>query len=133
MSTEKPQGTTQEPIPVGSSEIVGRRFPIMQMADPWHELPEQENAIPWEIIAPHEAQAQRNHSQSLQRLAERGGLSPCEAVAVIEDEDYRKRWPYNILTAEQMVKHNTTAILRLRELCANAPSNARSETPERKP
>ena len=118
---------TQKP---GSLErVVGRRFPIMLMADPWHELPVQENAIPWEIIASHEAQAHRNHGQTLQRLAERGGLSPCEAVAIIEDKDYRTRWPYNIMSAEQMVKHNTEAILRLRELCSKAPSNAPDQRP----
>jgi hypothetical protein len=41
-------------------------------------------AIPWSLIEPHERQAERNQSQTLKRLAERGGLSPCEAVAVIE-------------------------------------------------
>ena len=30
--------------------------------------------IPWSVIAPHEAQCQKNHGQSLERLAERGGL-----------------------------------------------------------
>lgn len=47
-------------------------------------------AIPWKAIAPHEAQAQRNHSQSLMRLAERGGLSPCEAVAVMMDQPWKR-------------------------------------------
>ena len=41
-------------------------------------------SIPWSMIAPYEDQAQRNHSQSLERLAERGGLSPGEALAVME-------------------------------------------------
>lgn len=49
---------------------------------------EKTSSIPWEMIAPHERQAQRNHSQTLKRLAERGGLSPCEAVAVMLD----RRW-----------------------------------------
>ena len=44
------------------------------------------HAIPWEMIAPHESQAQLNHGQSLQRLNERGGLSPSEAVAVLENK-----------------------------------------------
>lgn len=46
-------------------------------------------AVPWSMLEPHEAQAQRNHSQSLQRLAERGGLSACEALAVLQDREYR--------------------------------------------
>lgn len=42
-------------------------------------------SIPWAVIAPCEAQALRNHDgQTLERLAERRGLSPCEAVAVLE-------------------------------------------------
>ena len=41
--------------------------------------------IPLDVIAPHEQQALRNHMQTLQRLSERGGLSYCEALAVLED------------------------------------------------
>lgn len=50
-------------------------------------------AIPWALIAPHEAQAQRNHSQSLRRLSSRGGLSPCEAIAIIKDRPWSKVHP----------------------------------------
>ena len=45
--------------------------------------------IPWDIIAPLEAQAHKNHGQTLARLRERGGLSVCEAVAIIEDRHWR--------------------------------------------
>jgi len=38
-----------------------------------------------------ERQAQINHGQTLQRLAERGGLSPCEALAIAERREWRKR------------------------------------------
>lgn len=56
------------------------RFPIM--LDPviaW---------VPWAVMAPHAEQARKNHGQSLQRLAERGGLSCGEALAVIEDREW---------------------------------------------
>lgn len=46
--------------------------------------------IPWALLAPHEKQAQANHSQTLTRLAERGGLSPCEALAVLDDRPYSR-------------------------------------------
>lgn len=60
-------------------------------------------SVPWEIMMPHEAQAQRNHGQSLQRLAERGGLGAGEAWCVVQDmhwgcankgawDDYRAKW-----------------------------------------
>lgn len=42
-------------------------------------------AIPWSMIAPHERQARENHDQSLERLAQRGGLGPYEACLVLED------------------------------------------------
>lgn len=46
--------------------------------------------LPWEMIAPHEQQAQRNHGgQTLKRLAERGGLSNSEALAVLEDRPWK--------------------------------------------
>jgi hypothetical protein len=47
-------------------------------------------SIPWGLIAPHEAQARENHSQSLTGLNGRGGLSACEAVAIIEDRRWEK-------------------------------------------
>lgn len=57
-------------------------------------------SIPWEAIEPHREQAKRNHCQTLERLAERGGLtwreayfvlsdSPCPS-AKCEDVDYRR-------------------------------------------
>ncbi len=57
-----------------------RLFPIMRGP-----------GVPWSLIAPYEAQAQRNHSQTLKRLAERGGLSICEAMAVMSSAEYEKR------------------------------------------
>src|SRR5688572_9553603 len=40
--------------------------------------------IPWEMIAPYEGMAMRLHSQTLKRLAERGGLSPREALCILD-------------------------------------------------
>lgn len=73
---------------------MGDRFPILQSMS--SEVMRKYAAlgcpksIPWAVIAPHERQADRNHGQTLKRLAERGGLSACEAVAVLEDRDYRR-------------------------------------------
>lgn len=60
-----------------------RTFPIMKTGVGGH------GTIPWDFIAPHEQQAQKNHRQSLERLAERGGLSWCEALAVVTDKDWK--------------------------------------------
>lgn len=58
--------------------------------------------IPWRVIAPHALQAMKNHDQTLERLAERGGLSPCEAIAVLEDR-YWSSIPDNTV-AEQLLR-----------------------------
>jgi len=71
-------------------------FPIM--TDPHRglglsrheEVPPCPKSIPWDMIGPHNEQALRNHSQTLTRLKERGGLAPCEAVAVLEDRKWKK-------------------------------------------
>ena len=43
------------------------------------------HGIPWEMLAPHARQAMANHDQTLERLAERGGLDPYEAICILED------------------------------------------------
>ena len=59
-------------------------------------------AIPMTMLEPHERQAQSNHGQSLKRLAERGGLSACEANAILEDRRWHRQGlveSYNALLA----------------------------------
>lgn len=46
--------------------------------------------VPWDFLRPHEQQALDNHSQSLAKLAERGGLGPAEMLAVVEDKSFRE-------------------------------------------
>lgn len=48
------------------------------------------STVPWAFIAPFENGAQRNHHQSLARLNERGGLSVCELLAVIENRKWER-------------------------------------------
>lgn len=65
-----------------------RRFPLLQS---WTSRRDSKTlkSIPWAMIAPHEAQALANHYQTLKRLAERGGLSSSEAVAVLEGRQWK--------------------------------------------
>ena len=65
-----------------------RRFPILTTYDERRRHPDWPQSVPWSLVAPHEAQAKANHYQTLERLAERGGLSPLEMLAVITDRDY---------------------------------------------
>lgn len=63
-----------------------RQFPLLFSRS--RDLPDLKS-IPYEMIEPHEAQAKRNHDQTLQRLAARGGLSPSEACAVLLDRRFQ--------------------------------------------
>jgi hypothetical protein len=67
-----------------------RRFPVLFNDRERREHPDCPRSIPWDVIAPHEAQAQKNHSQTLERLANRGGLHPKEIVAVMLDRPWRE-------------------------------------------
>ena len=71
-----------------------RPFPIIRgqydspyhRGDPLYRTLEQQGvpaSVPWSFVAPHEAQAKSNHDQTLVRLAQRGGLSPGELLAVV--------------------------------------------------
>jgi hypothetical protein len=67
------------------------RFPILYRFSEEREAAQHgwPISVPLRLLAPHEAQAARNHSQTLRRLAQRGGLHPVEILAVISDKDYR--------------------------------------------
>lgn len=82
-------------------------YPIMRDYGKNHDI-----KLPWKLIASHERQALINHDQTLTRLAERGGLSPCEALAILED----RQW-FKIENAEQALK----------EFIAHQYSQARAE------
>jgi hypothetical protein len=45
--------------------------------------------VPWNLVEPHRRQALANHHQTLERLAERGGLDPTELAAVLEDRPWQ--------------------------------------------
>lgn len=49
--------------------------------------------IPFAMIAPHEAQALSNHGQTLERLAQRGGLAACEAIDILEHRPWASAAP----------------------------------------
>jgi hypothetical protein len=46
--------------------------------------------VPWAMIAAHNKQAKLNHcGQDLEHLAKRGGLSACEALAILDDRPWQ--------------------------------------------
>jgi hypothetical protein len=83
--------------------VSDRRFPVL------YGYPQKREddllSVPWDMLAHHAAQAWANHHQTLERLAERGGLGLGEMVAVLEDRPWRPM-------------HQRAAAERLRELVA---------------
>lgn len=65
------------------AKLKERRFPVMHHRN---RFPEAPGFIPWSVIEHHEACAQQNHRQSLDGLAQRGGLDPTEALAVMTNQ-----------------------------------------------
>ena len=67
-----------------------RKFPIIvPRDDKGRDIKNCPRSVPWSLVEPHRAQAMSNHSQTLERLAERGGLSPDELHAVVHDQRWR--------------------------------------------
>ena len=91
-------GYVAVPVPAGALitklyvDFGGHRpvksFPILLSNPERREYPECPPSVPWILVEPHEKQAKANHYQTLARLAQRGGLSPIELLAVLHDQDY---------------------------------------------
>lgn len=77
-----------------------KTFPVLNY-DQYKGAP---SSVPWDLVEIGREQAQKNHYQTLERLAERGGLSPCEMIAVIENR------PWKSMTAADAVDHLNRAI-----------------------
>lgn len=75
--------------------------------------------IPYNIIAPHEAQAIRNHSQTLQRLAERGGLDWTEVLAVLNDRTRAEMGYRFSLRPGEMEEAKEAVLAYIKERCGN--------------
>lgn len=79
------------------------------------------------MIAPHDEQAKINHcEQDLETLRRRGGLSPCEALAILDD----RKWTamdldesHAQLTAriEEYLKQNAYVLARGESATSNTP------------
>ena len=61
-------------------------FPIHSSSQ--RMLPLLPRSVPWEKVAPFDDNAYRNHSQTLYRLAERGGLTWGELRLVVEGKSW---------------------------------------------
>lgn len=63
-----------------------KEFPILSDRDRDTNTETPYCSIPWSLIEPHRKRAEYNHcGQTLERLAQRGGLSPRETLVAIRD------------------------------------------------
>jgi hypothetical protein len=72
-----------------------KRFPVLRYTGFTSEeraLLETLTDVPWAFVEEHEQQALRNHSQTVKRLAERGGLSLWELWCVVHDCEWPEKW-----------------------------------------
>lgn len=60
-------------------KIIDGRYPVIGT--------EPKQYIPYEVLLSHEERAIQNHGQTLERLAERGGLSWFEILCVLEEKN----------------------------------------------
>ncbi len=49
-------------------------------------------SIPWSLIEPHAEQAKKNHDQTLEQLAARGGLGAAEIIPILKGKSYSEFW-----------------------------------------
>lgn len=62
-----------------------RHFKVLRSRHTLDTCPQQ---VPWDLMILHERQAIKNHSQTLEELNQRGGLSPVELYAVLRDRPF---------------------------------------------
>lgn len=73
--------------------LVDVKYPVLLSWDERKRFKQEwEQYVPYGLLLPHEEQAMVNHSQTLERLKERGGLSYHEMLCVIEDKKWPKEW-----------------------------------------
>lgn len=87
-----------------------RKFPLILTNDKGQK---SKGAISWELAELLRVRAERNHSQTLERLAERGGLSPFEAACALADSDLWKGIKPDQQTALHMLAGAAHALDRL--------------------
>ena len=79
-----------EKIQMAFSELAKARKDLERAMDANRRFPIQGGpSVPWALVAPYEGNAKKNHDQTLDRLAERGGLSSGELWLIVYGHDWR--------------------------------------------
>jgi hypothetical protein len=78
-----------------------KHFKVLRDYQLRQRYPDCPQFVDWDAVASHRRQVERNHGQSLETLNSRGGLSPDELYAVLND---RKWQPIDIGVAIDFIK-----------------------------
>lgn len=81
------QFTIDKPMVRQREELQHKPFPILQTSANIVD-PKYPKYVPWALVAAHAEQAMRNHNQTVERLAERGGLGWSELLDVLLDRPW---------------------------------------------
>jgi hypothetical protein len=79
--------------------LAAKRFPIMNEG-----YPECPSSIPWFVADRYDRQIQRNHGQSLDALALRGGMDPSELYFAVQSKQYDHNEPGLVEKSVALVK-----------------------------
>lgn len=74
--------------------------------------------VPYELVERHEKQARVNHGQSVERLAQRGGLSWLELLLVITDHEWGDHYGRRMREVSEGDVFRTVAITLMHEFSA---------------
>lgn len=81
-----------------------RVFPILYATQKKRQMPRHWPAsVPWALVERCRERAWNNHSQTIERLAERGGLCPQEMCAVLADRPWHVKSSMNTVAAVEEI------------------------------
>lgn len=101
-----------------AEEINARPFPVLMHYDELKRNPDCPRSVPWSRLVPFEGWAKRNHDQSLETLARRGGLDPSEIRCIVEQRGLRELLTFSQVTTQQRYEMQTRDVKWLIEWLA---------------
>lgn len=104
------KGKADSPIPAHAStpedDVERKQFPILNS---------QGAKVDYQLVADHGKRARENHYQTVERLAERGGLSWAELYAVVHDRKFEKIDTNEAIIAVRALEARYLAAIRSRK------------------
>lgn len=100
---EETRDKTKTEAATETTPVLPLVMPVLMNRLLWRNYPDCPKSVPVYLL--NEEQAQRNHSQTLKLLAERGGLSPAEMLAVMDRRPWKNmEWKDSIAELKKRVE-----------------------------